>query len=450
MTLRNRVSLTAAGVVLVVLTVVSTVLLLFYAGTLRSRVDASLIDAAQQASAIASSAKVSSPPVNKQQPIGSSTFVTVGATQLELIAGPVSVGQPTALGPLDAHDVAVSVGSQPAYFADAVGGVKARIYTAPLQDVPGGGLVRASRAPGADNTALIQAALLLAGLVVAATGATYLVLRLAAGRILKPIGHLTKAAEHISETQDLSARLGTGGAHDEVSRLGSAFNTMLVALDESVAAQRQLVADASHELRTPLTSLTTDLDLLQDGDGLADPAAPALVAAARTQADELNNLITDMLDLARFDASPHREVIRLDLLAAETVQRMRQSAPEAVIETQLRPCLANIDAAAVSRAIRNLVDNALKWSPAGALVCVTVADGQIVVTDSGPGISDGDLPHIFERFYRTTTDGRPGTGLGLAIVARVAASNEGKAEVSTGPSGSVFTLSFPVCSTAVT
>ena len=174
---------------------------------------------------------------------------------------------------------------------------------------------------------------LLAGLTVAAAGITYGAARLTAGRILRPIAELTATAERVTQTRDLTARLRSAGrnndgTNDEVGRLTSAFDTMLAALHESVTAQRQLVADASHELRTPLTSLTTNLDLLEDGAGLADPQAPALVRAAREQAGELDQLITDLLDLARYhESAPHREAVRLDLLTDQAVHRLRQRAP---------------------------------------------------------------------------------------------------------------------------
>jgi len=220
---------------------------------------------------------------------------------------------------------------------------------------------------------------------------------------------------------------------------------MLAALHESVTAQRQLVADASHELRTPLTSLTTNLDLLEDGAGLADPQAPALVRAAREQAGELGQLITDLLDLARYhESAPHRETVRLDLLTDQAVHRLRQRVPHAVIDAELRPCLVHVDPAAVDHAVSNLVDNAVKWSPPDTAVRVVVEYGQVSVSDHGPGIAHEDLPYVFERFYRAPdARGMPGAGLGLAIVSGVAQANEGTVEVRTGPAGSTFTLAFP-------
>ncbi|HZZ54546.1 MAG TPA: HAMP domain-containing sensor histidine kinase, partial [Trebonia sp.] len=425
------------------------VLYFVYAASVHSRVDAALIDAAQQASSVAQQIKQSAAGASGSIP-DFGRPVTVGSVELQLPNGPVAVGQPSQFGPLDSQDVAVAEGAQPPYFATVDnGGHQFRVYTAAMPGGSDAGLVRASRATAADDGTLRDAALLLAALTVGAAGVTYGAARLTAGRILRPIAELTATAEDITKTRDLTARLrftGTNGAgtSDEVGRLSSSFGSMLAALHDSVTAQRQLVADASHELRTPLTSLTTNLDLLEDGSGLADPQAPALVRAAREQAGELDQLITDLLDLARYhESAPHRETVRLDLLAVQAVHRLRQRGPHAVIEAELSPCLVHVDPAAVDHAVGNLIDNAVKWSPPGAAVRVVVENGRIVVSDRGPGIADEDLPHIFERFYRAPdARGMPGAGLGLAIVGSVAQANEGTVEVRTGPAGSAFTLAF--------
>src|SRR5215469_5445683 len=446
-TLRHRVSVAAAVGVQIVVAAVSNVLYFVYAASVHSRADVTLVDAAQQASSITQRIKQSAGGSRSIPNFGSP--VTVGSVELQLFLGP-AVGQPTQFGPLDKRDVAVAEGAQPSYFAsEHDGGHQFRVYTAALPGVPGGALVRTSRAADADNGALRNAALLLAGLTVAAAGVTYGAARLTAGRILRPIAELTATAERVSQTGDLTARLRSAGRNndrtsDEVGRLSSSFDTMLAALDESVTAQRQLVADASHELRTPLTSLTTNLDLLEDGAGLTDPQAPALVRAAREQAGELGQLITSLLDLARYhESTPHRETVRLDLLTDEAVRRLRQRLPRAAIDTELHPCLVHVDPAAVDHAISNLVDNAIKWTPPDATVRVVVDGGRVSVTDHGPGIPDEDLPHIFERFYRApAARGMPGAGLGLAIVGGVAHANKGTVEVRTGRHGSTFTLAF--------
>jgi two-component system, OmpR family, sensor histidine kinase MprB len=449
-TLRNRVSVAAAVGVLIVVAVVSTVLYFSYAASLHSRVDAALVDAAQQASSIAQRIKQSGAGDGRPTP-DINEPVTVGSVEVQLFPGPVAAGQPTAFGPLDKRDVAVAGQAQPPYFANGRDrGQQFRVYTTAWLGNPGG-LVRTRRAANADDGALLDAALLLAGLTVSAAGVTYGAARLTAGRILRPIAELTAAAEHVTRTRDLTARVGSAGTSDEVGRLGASFDTMLAALHESVTAQRQLAADASHELRTPLTSLTTNLDLLEDGAGLADPQAPALVRAAREQAGELDQLITDLLDLARYhESTPHRETVRLDLLTDQAVSRLRLRVPHPAIDTRLYPCLVHVDPAAVDHAVSNLVDNALKWTPPDAAVCVVVENGQVSVTDHGPGIADGDLPRIFERFYRApAARGMPGAGLGLAIVGGVAHANNGTVAVQTGPNGSTFTLAFPPLPSAV-
>jgi two-component system, OmpR family, sensor histidine kinase MprB len=443
-TLRNRVSVAAAVGVLIVVAVVSGVLYFFYAASVHSRVDAALVDAAQQASSIAARIKQSGAGDSRSAPDVNQP-VTVGSVEVQLFPGPVAAGQTTPFGPLGSRDVAVAEQAQSPYFANGRDrGQQFRVYTTAWFGNPGG-LVRSSRAANADEGALRDAALLLAGLTVSAAGVTYGAARLTAGRILRPIAELTAAAEHVTRTRDLTARVGSAGTSDEVGRLGSSFDTMLAALHESVTAQRQLAADASHELRTPLTSLTTNLDLLEDGAGLADPQAPALVRAAREQAGELDQLITDLLDLARYrESTPHRETVRLDLLTDEAVRRLRQRGTHPAIDTRLQPCLVHVDPAAIDHAVSNLVDNALKWTPPVAAVLVVVENGQVSVTDHGPGIADEDLPRIFERFYRApAARGMPGAGLGLAIVGGVAHANNGTVAVQTGPHGSTFTLAFP-------
>jgi two-component system sensor histidine kinase MprB len=446
-TLRNRVSAAAALGVLVVVAAVSSVLYLSYAASLHSRVDPALVDAAQQAAGIVQRVKQSAATDKRSgnDPALDLT-VAVGSVEVQLFPGQVDAGQSTRFGPLDGRDVAVAERTEPAYFAERRdGGQLFRVYTAAGPGPSSIPLVRTSRAVNADDAALRTAALLLAGLTVAAAGVTYSVARLTAGRVLRPIAELTAAAEHVAATSDLSARLGGTGTKDEVGRLGSSFDTMLAALHDSVTAQRQLVADASHELRTPLTSLTTNLDLLEDGAGLADPQAPALVRAAREQAGELDQLISDLLDLARYhESTPHRESVRLDLLTSEAVHRVRQRTPHAAIVADVEPCLVHVDPAGVDHAIGNLIHNAIKWNPPDIAVRVVVADGRLSVTDYGPGIPDEDLPHIFERFYRApAARGMPGAGLGLAIVARIAQANDATVEVRTGVDGSTFTLAFP-------
>jgi two-component system sensor histidine kinase MprB len=210
-----------------------------------------------------------------------------------------------------------------------------------------------------------------------------------------------------------------------------------------VGAQRRLVADASHELRTPLTSLITNLELLAERPD--DPSAPALAAAALAEAGELRVLINDLVELARDgQASLHIEDVRLDLAAERVAARAASRAPGLQYELDCRPTLVRGDPDALERAISNLVDNALKWSPPNGRISISVAGGTVEVSDEGPGIPADDLPYIFDRFYRSAkARALPGSGLGLAIVRRIADLHNGTVEAIRLQQGVKFRLSMP-------
>ena len=198
---------------------------------------------------------------------------------------------------------------------------------------------------------------------------------------------------------------------------------MLNALESSLDAQRQLVADASHELRTPLASMRTNIEVLTHSDLIADDERRELLADVVSQLEELTGLVGDLVDLAR-DAEHELEpaaVVRLDIVVAEVVDRVRPRAGTVGFELEASPTRVWAVERRVERAVSNLLDNAVKWSPPGATVEVRVAEGEVSVRDHGPGIGENDLPHVFDRFYRSTTArGLPGSGLGLAIVRQVA------------------------------
>jgi two-component system sensor histidine kinase MprB len=220
---------------------------------------------------------------------------------------------------------------------------------------------------------------------------------------------------------------------------------MLGALDQSLRAQRQLVADASHELRTPLTSLRMNVELLARG-GLGDEERERAMEDVGAQIAELTALITDVVELARDGEQRHEvEDVRLDLLVADAVERARLHAPGVTFREQLQESLVAAVPDRLHRAVANVLDNAAKWSPPGGDVEVAVHDGEISVRDRGPGIDPDDLPHVFERFYRSAAArNRPGSGLGLAIVRQVAEAHGGSvvAERAEG-GGTVVRLRIP-------
>jgi two-component system sensor histidine kinase MprB len=249
---------------------------------------------------------------------------------------------------------------------------------------------------------------------------------------LRPVRRFTEAVEDIARTERLEPIAITGD--DEIARLATAFNGMVSALAASQTRQRTLVADAGHELRTPLTSLRTNLDLLGQADregGLPDQARTELLADVRAQIEELSTLVGDLVELAR-DEPLSRTVESTDLaeITARAVQRVRRRAPGINFEVKLQSWYVEGEPQGLERAVTNLLDNAVKWSPTNGTITVTLSHGGLTVTDQGPGISDDDLPHVFERFYRSTeARTQPGSGLGLAIVRQAAERHGGQVAV---------------------
>jgi two-component system, OmpR family, sensor histidine kinase MprB len=244
---------------------------------------------------------------------------------------------------------------------------------------------------------------------------------------LAPVRRLTATTERVTETGDLSERIDVTG-HDELGRLAGSFNTMLGALEESSRAQRQLVADASHELRTPLTSLRTNIEVLARGEALPAGERERLLDDVVEQTGEMTALIAELIELARGQRQQERaEEVRLDLIAADAVDRTRRNRPAVTFTTDLQESVVVHGApSTIERAVSNLLDNAAKWSPAGGEIEVGVRDGEITVRDHGPGIAEEDLPYVFDRFYRASSArGLPGSGLGLAIVKQVAEAHGG-------------------------
>jgi two-component system sensor histidine kinase MprB len=221
------------------------------------------------------------------------------------------------------------------------------------------------------------------------------------------------------------------------------------ALDESVRAQRQLVADASHELRTPITSLRTNIEVLMAGDALSDEDRHRLLADVLEQSEELSALIGDVIELARGDLPiTSAEDVRLDRVVADCVTRARRNFPEIRFESSFEPVVVDGVPERLARAINNLLSNAAHHSAAGGLVEVIVDDRGVQVRDHGTGVDPADLPYVFDRFFRgANSRGRQGSGLGLAIVRQAAIQHGGSVEAANAPDGgALFILRLPVLS----
>jgi two-component system, OmpR family, sensor histidine kinase MprB len=255
---------------------------------------------------------------------------------------------------------------------------------------------------------------------------------------LRPVRRLTHAAEDIARTEQLDPIEVEG--NDEIARLARAFNAMLAALSASRDRQRQLVADAGHELRTPLTSLRTNLDLLTQADregGLPESARIELLDDVQFQIEELTTLIGDLTELAREEPGALAlEETDLAEITERAVQRVRRRASSLQFDLHADPWWVVGDSASLERAVTNLLDNAAKWSPPLGTVTVRLTEGSLLVADQGHGIDEADMPHVFDRFYRSTASRTmPGSGLGLAIVRQVAERHGGQVRVGRSPEG---------------
>jgi two-component system, OmpR family, sensor histidine kinase MprB len=255
---------------------------------------------------------------------------------------------------------------------------------------------------------------------------------------LSPIARFTRQTESIAAHPERieHERLRVEGA-DELARLAATFNQTLDALDRSVRAQRQLVADASHELRTPIASIRANLQLMRDEHRLPEADREALRADVIQELDELTALVGDIVELAR-GGRPSGEPgdVRVDAIVSGAVERLRRRAPSLTVDSRLAPTLVRGEGDRIERAVTNLLDNAAKWSPAGATVEVELARGVLSVRDQGPGFHDVDLPFVFDRFHRAAdARSKPGSGLGLAIVRETAEAHGGFVEASNAPGG---------------
>ncbi len=351
---------------------------------------------------------------------------------------------------LEEEELAVAQGDSEASTRTVIsGGERFRVAAVPGSE-PGTALILAqSLDPTYDALGKLGAILSLFGLlgVVLAGVLGWFVARSG----LRPVRELAESVEDIARTEDLRP-IQVHGHDDEVARLSTAFNQVLAALDRSRTRQSQLVADAGHELRTPLTSLRTNLDLLRQADDPANPGSlgdherAEVMADLRFQIDELTQLIGDLTELARQDAPEvHREHVDLVEVLERAVDRVRRRASTLDFDLQLSSWWVHGDPQALERAVTNLLDNAAKWSPPQGRVSVTLEDGVVSVLDQGPGIPEADLPHIFERFYRSVESRTmPGSGLGLAIVAKVAQSHGGWVRAGSAPEGgAAFWMGLP-------
>jgi two-component system sensor histidine kinase MprB len=424
---RLRVTLLAGAAVAIAVVVASGLVYVVVRHQLLGEVDSSLVNRARDFSEHPG-------PVPGIVPLGPRASLGGPPTYLQVVAADGSGAVVALPGQKQAQKLAAS-GGRP-FFADGtVQHVHVRVYAEPVAE---GLAVQVARSLGEVDHTLHRLGLYLLFIGIGGIAIASALGLLVGQATLRPIGQLTALAEEVAETRDLSRRVGTGSRDDELGRLASAFDEMLGALDASLKAQRQLVADASHELRTPLASLRTNVEVLAGGKRLPAEERRKLLADVIGQVEELSGLVAALVELDP-DAPPELEEVHLDELVAAAVQRARLHSPAVEFRTELEESVVQADPTQVERAISNLLDNAAKWSDS---VDVDVSGSEVTVRDHGPGIAEEDLPKIFDRFYRAASARPlPGSGLGLAIVRQVAVSHGGTVTAENAPDGgAVFRL----------
>jgi two-component system sensor histidine kinase MprB len=423
MSLRWRIALGLALIAAIVGAAAATGAYVSTAQQLENGVDESLLSRTRDANAgplgprARRPAFAGCPQPGELQPAAAAQLVNdAGAITQCIAGGPVL--------PVDDADLAVGIGDH-RFQTVAIDGGEYRMLTSPWR---GGGVLQIARNLAEIDEVLSRLrnrllVLTLAGVAAAALFGWWL-----ARRIVRPVVRLRDTAEQIASTQDLTTPIPVDG-EGEVGSLARSFTTMVHALATSREQQQRLISDASHEMRTPLTSLRTNIELLGRGDELAPAQRAEVVDALNVEVAELSNLVGELVDLATDSWKDEpAEPVRLADLADDVCSRARRRTGREIV------CNAEESAAPIvghpqqlERAISNLVDNALKYSPAGTPIDVAVTTSTVVVSDRGPGIAPADQPHVFDRFYRATTArSEPGSGLGLAIVQQIVERHHGR------------------------
>jgi len=280
-----------------------------------------------------------------------------------------------------------------------------------------------------------------------------------AARALEPVDRIITEVREITDGRSLHRRLALPMTRDELSRLAETLNQMMTRLERSFAALRRFTADASHELKTPLTVVRAGVERAITRPGMPQEALAPLEETLQ-EVNRMTELLDSLLTLARADegrAELHREPVDLREIIEEAGETGELLAEHAGVGIEIRlppePVVLPLDRSRMRQLALNLIENAVKYTPRGGQVSVELAgnDGRVVfsVADTGIGIAPGDLPHVFDRFWRadsarTRTSERAGTGLGLAICKWIAEAHGGTIDVQSRPGrGTTFTVGLP-------
>ncbi len=445
-TLRGRLVAVATGSILVAVALFAVAAVLLVGHQLRSTLDAALRQRATDVAQLAVSAPAVLTEPGALEGVGGpgsgrQIAVEVIDARGRLLARSLTL--PSRLLPQDRTVSAARVGGRTGYEDIRVDGRPYRLYAAPIAQAggpaAGGAVIVASDTTDIGNT-VHHIGVLLALIGVAAALVVAVAAAVLTRRGLLPLRRLALAAGEIEQTADVSRRLPRTPAADEVGQLTGMLNRMLASLDDARAGERRFLADASHELRTPVTSILGNVEYAAR-HGLD----PEVLGDLRRDAERLARLVDDLLVLERAGAARRDgelESLELGEFVRSTLDDGRFGGE--VEFGPIVPVSVRADREALTRALGNLIENALVHGPSDSPVTVSVSrDGDramITVSDAGPGPDPADHAHLFERFWRgTEAAARPGSGLGLAIVAAIATQLDGQVTVS----GSAFTLELP-------
>ena len=443
MNLRNRLGFAAAGAAALAVIGVAILGVTFARYELRDQVDQSLRRQAQNVNAAEVVAQRSDGDgrVGRNDRGGDGGPKADGGTtgfQIVDTTGAVVFGNDGGtLLPVDERDIAAAVSGTGTRLRDAV--IEGLSYRIATVGQSGGYAVQVGRPiDDVDRTlnglTIGFGVLALAGIAVAAVLG-----RLVARRALGPVSRLGAAARTVAQTQDPTLPVPeSGGA--ELEQLGQSINSMLRSLTDLREHERRLIDDAAHELRTPLTSLRTNIELLSTGRALSAEDSDELMVDLREQMEEFSNLVGDLDALARRDEAEQNDeqrTVRLGNVVSNAARRAQRRAGAVTISVhEDNPGCVIGDPAMIERAVMNVLDNAVKWSPPAGTVNVNISGTTITVTDHGPGISAEDASHVFDRFWRAPASrSMPGSGLGLSIVRQVVDDHRGHVAIEQNPGG---------------
>ncbi|MCE5288576.1 MAG: HAMP domain-containing histidine kinase [Nocardiaceae bacterium] len=276
--------------------------------------------------------------------------------------------------------------------------------------------------------------------------ATYLVI----GRSLRSVESIRERVSSISSSK-LSGRVPVPEAKDEIAALAETMNEMLARLEAAHRAQQRFVSDASHELRSPLSTITAALEVGAIHPELLD--AELVQTTLIPESERMRRLIEDLLLLARADefGIPLKLVdVDLDALVEDEVRRAQTATTKSIV-TSLAPIQIQADPAQLGRAIRNVIDNAIKYASATVTVNLVGEPGHahLTIADDGPGVPEAEQARVFDRFYRVGDDrgrGSGGSGLGLSITAEIIAAHRGSIRLDGGSAGAIVHIELPLTS----